>query len=84
MFSLAVVKLGLSDLGSKWVRLAPNGTNLGLEDHFSVPFGMSHRFFPFGANLTDFRPKSVNPKSNLHIFIGKMRFRTTHNFSELI
>ena len=41
---------GMPDLGRKWVRLAPNGTNQDLSK--------SPAFVPFGAHLTYFAPKS--------------------------
>ena len=47
MFTLAtgIQDAGMSGLARKWVRLAPNGTNLGF---FKI------RFVPFGTNLTQF------------------------------
>ena len=50
---------GMSDLAPKWVRLAPNGTNLVL---FQIKFQYNlARWAPFGANVTHFAGKSDIP-----------------------
>ena len=54
----------VSDLGPKWIRLTPNGTNRGL---FQIRFQyilaswQFHWFSPFCANLNYVRPKSDVP-----------------------
>ena len=62
---------GLSNLGSKTDRLAPNGTNLGILKR-DEPKGTilktifkSLRFVPFGTNLTDFGPLFDNKLNTL-------------------
>ena len=49
------------DLGPKWVRLAPNGTNPGIfqisEPKCTESDLKNSRVVPFGANLTHFWPK---------------------------
>ena len=60
----------MADLGQRWVRLAPNGTNSGLSQ-ITFQYILARRakiygnviwkspgFVSFGANLTNFGPKS--------------------------
>ena len=57
---------GWPDLDSKWVKLAPNGTNPGLiQIRFQYILALykvwkSPVFIPFGSNLPHFWPKSDN------------------------
>jgi len=61
-----VKSTGISDLSSKWVRLAQNGTNPGIFQISSPSQNVlksdikSHRFVTFRTNLTHLKPKSSN------------------------
>ena len=71
----------MSDLGPKWIRLAPNRTNLRLffRSDFST-FGSilkSAKFDNFGGNLTHFEPNS-----DIHGSLDKVTYHHKEKISE--